>query len=263
MKPMDKDTAEVIFQPSGLRGKVPKGPTIIEASRMPGAGIEALCEGRHVCGKCKVRIDTGRFREYGIESKPINAGCWQTVENEHITLRKGAVGYFPGFMAAARGDPLITAPEETRSGKKMVSKAAHPIPIDHSPAVKTDGLQPDPEPLVSGLFTASNHSDFNIKARYLGLYVNPSPNVHVLPNIAEFAGGDNAGIILVEEPQISDDTILIIDIGTNGELALMEELEQMLIDAFNIPNMTDEFPHRKRDKSGLTDRSPSARRQVG
>ena len=66
---MDEDTVEVIFQPTGHRGQVPKGSTIIEAARLLGVGIEALCGGRHVCGKCKVRIDSGRIRGYGIESK--------------------------------------------------------------------------------------------------------------------------------------------------------------------------------------------------
>ena len=67
--PMDKDTAEVIFQPTGRRGKVPKGTTIIETSRLLSVGIEALCGGHHVCGKCKVLIESG----------PGNAGPWQTI----------------------------------------------------------------------------------------------------------------------------------------------------------------------------------------
>jgi uncharacterized 2Fe-2S/4Fe-4S cluster protein (DUF4445 family) len=81
-------------------------------------------------------------------------------------------------------------------------------------------LQLDPEPLGSVPFTPANHQGLNIKARSLGLRVNPSASVYVLPNIAGFVGGDNVGVILAEEPQNSEDTVLIIDIGTNGELVI-------------------------------------------
>lgn len=40
---MDEGTAIVIFQPSGRRGEVPKGITVIEASRLLGVDVEALC----------------------------------------------------------------------------------------------------------------------------------------------------------------------------------------------------------------------------
>jgi uncharacterized 2Fe-2S/4Fe-4S cluster protein (DUF4445 family) len=40
---MDDNKAMVIFQPSGRRGEVPKGITLIEASRLLGVDIEALC----------------------------------------------------------------------------------------------------------------------------------------------------------------------------------------------------------------------------
>ena len=52
---MQDDTAMVIFQPSGRRGRVPKGVSLIEASRLLGGDIETLCGENRVCGKCKVR----------------------------------------------------------------------------------------------------------------------------------------------------------------------------------------------------------------
>ncbi|GAH16609.1 unnamed protein product, partial [marine sediment metagenome] len=51
---MDENMAKVIFQPSGRRGLVPKGVSVIEASRLLGADIEALCGEKRICGKCKV-----------------------------------------------------------------------------------------------------------------------------------------------------------------------------------------------------------------
>ncbi|UCF85072.1 MAG: 2Fe-2S iron-sulfur cluster binding domain-containing protein, partial [Desulfobacteraceae bacterium] len=65
---MEDNKAMVIFQPSGRRGAVPKGITVIEASRLLGVDIEALCGEKKVCGKCKVRVEEGRFEKFGIES---------------------------------------------------------------------------------------------------------------------------------------------------------------------------------------------------
>jgi uncharacterized 2Fe-2S/4Fe-4S cluster protein (DUF4445 family) len=60
----------------------------------------------------------------------------------------------------------------------------------------------------------------NVKARELGININPSSYVHVLPVVAGFVGPDNVGVLIAEEPYKSDEKVLIIDIGTNGELLL-------------------------------------------
>jgi uncharacterized 2Fe-2S/4Fe-4S cluster protein (DUF4445 family) len=60
----------------------------------------------------------------------------------------------------------------------------------------------------------------NVKARELGLKVHPSANVHVLPIEAGFVGADNVGVLIAEEPYNQDAFVLIIDVGTNGELVM-------------------------------------------
>ena len=59
---------KVIFQPSGSRGEVEDGKTILEAAQSLGVDIEALCGNKKVCGKCKVRIEEGYFEKDNIES---------------------------------------------------------------------------------------------------------------------------------------------------------------------------------------------------
>jgi uncharacterized 2Fe-2S/4Fe-4S cluster protein (DUF4445 family) len=46
---MDEDKVMVVFQPSGRRGEVSKGITLIAASRLLGVDIEALCGEKKVC----------------------------------------------------------------------------------------------------------------------------------------------------------------------------------------------------------------------
>ena len=134
---MDDENARVIFQPSGRRGEVPKGITIIEASRLLGADIEALCGESKVCGKCRVLIEEGLFEKYGIESRPSHVSPWQAVEEEKfINAEDRRAGYRLGCAAKIEGDLLIFVPEESRAGKQVVSKAARDIYIEHNPAVK-------------------------------------------------------------------------------------------------------------------------------
>ena len=133
---MAADKARLIFQPSGRRGEVEKGMTIIEASRRVGVDIEALCGEKKVCGKCKVRIEEGFYEKYGIQSSRNNVSPWMEEEEKFVNAEQRELGYRLGCCAKIEGDLLIFVPEESRAGKQVVSKAARDIPIDWNPAVK-------------------------------------------------------------------------------------------------------------------------------
>jgi uncharacterized 2Fe-2S/4Fe-4S cluster protein (DUF4445 family) len=377
---------------------VPRGTTVIEAARLLGVGIESLCGGHQFCGKCKVRVERGGLREFGIASRRASAGPWQARESDHITPTEREAGYRLGCVATIQEDILVYVPESSRPGKQVVSKAPRPIPIDPDPAVKIyrvtlpkatladptadfdrltqfleadwglrdliidldalrrlgtalrrgrweitvsvwmdreiirvrpgraatayglaldigtttiagylcdlqsaevvatasmmnpqiqfgedvisrinycyndpEGLQRmgavlmeglntligraaeratehsgrpiqpddiedmavcgntcmhhlflglDPEALGRVPFAPATHHSLHVKARHLGLGIHPAANVYILPNIAGFVGGDNVAVILAEEPQKSVDTVLIIDVGTNGEVVI-------------------------------------------
>jgi uncharacterized 2Fe-2S/4Fe-4S cluster protein (DUF4445 family) len=134
---MDDKMATIIFQPSGRRGEVPIGLTLIEASRKLGVDIEALCGEKKVCGKCKVRIEEGRFEKYGIESKQSNVSAYEAeLEDKYISDEEKEKGFRLGCVTKVEGDLLVFVPEESRAGKQVVSKAARDIHIDHDPAVR-------------------------------------------------------------------------------------------------------------------------------
>lgn len=141
---MDSDKAMVIFQPSGRRGEVPKGINLIEASRLLGVDIEALCGEKKVCGKCIVRIEEGHFEKFGISSSMKNVSAWQEEEEKFISLERREQGFRLGCVAQVQGNLLIFVPEESRAGKQVVSKAARDIHIEHNPAVKIYYVEVDP-----------------------------------------------------------------------------------------------------------------------
>jgi uncharacterized 2Fe-2S/4Fe-4S cluster protein (DUF4445 family) len=77
-----------------------------------------------------------------------------------------------------------------------------------------------PKDLGRAPFVPAIHHSLDIKARELGLHINTSGNIHVLPTIASFIGADTSGVLLAEEPYKQDENWLIIDVGTNAELVL-------------------------------------------
>lgn len=77
-----------------------------------------------------------------------------------------------------------------------------------------------PKDLGLAPFVPVVHESLDVKARELGIHINPSGNVHILPTIASFVGADTSAMILAEEPHKQDENWLLIDIGTNAELVL-------------------------------------------
>jgi len=141
---MTDDKVLLIFQPSGRRGSVPKGINLIEASRLLGVDIEALCGEKKVCGKCVVRIEEGHFEKYNVTSSMSNVSEWQEEEErKFINADRQSQGYRLGCVTKLHGDVLVFVPEESRAGKQVVSKAARDIHIEHDPAVRVYYVEVD------------------------------------------------------------------------------------------------------------------------
>ena len=81
-------------------------------------------------------------------------------------------------------------------------------------------LDINPEYLGKSPFVPAVNHSLDIKARDLGVHTAPGSYVHLLPVIAGFVGADTVGVMLAEEPYRREETCLIIDVGTNGELIL-------------------------------------------
>ncbi|MDD5510990.1 MAG: ASKHA domain-containing protein [Dehalococcoidales bacterium] len=81
-------------------------------------------------------------------------------------------------------------------------------------------LSIDPGYLGQSPFPPALHRSLDIKARELGLRISPGAYVHFLPVEAGFVGADNVGVLIAEEPYRQDSMVLIIDVGTNGELIM-------------------------------------------
>jgi len=154
-------TCQVIFQPSGRRGEIPEGTTVLEASRMLGVGIESVCGGKKSCGKCKIRIDPGGLDQHGIHSQPNHLSPFTEAEGKILEKNEQAQGIRLACAASIQGDVLIFVPEENRTGAQVIRKEAGEKEIRLNPAVRLftvtlsppelDDPQADYERLVAAL----------------------------------------------------------------------------------------------------------------
>ncbi|OHC45241.1 MAG: drug:proton antiporter, partial [Rhodobacteraceae bacterium GWE1_64_9] len=79
----------------------------------------------------------------------------------------------------------------------------------------------DPVELGQAPFALALSGSLSLPARDLDLSaVNRAAQVYVLPCIAGHVGADAAAVALSEEPDKSEDMVLIVDVGTNAEILL-------------------------------------------
>ncbi|UCF43310.1 MAG: DUF4445 domain-containing protein [Planctomycetota bacterium] len=60
----------------------------------------------------------------------------------------------------------------------------------------------------------------DLPAKQLSLEISPDANVHTVENIAGFVGSDTTAVALAVDIDSAEEMMLVVDIGTNGELVL-------------------------------------------
>ncbi|MDP2579633.1 ASKHA domain-containing protein [Shimia thalassica] len=79
----------------------------------------------------------------------------------------------------------------------------------------------DPVELGQAPFALATSESLALNARDLDLNVmNENAQVYILPCIAGHVGADAAAVALSEEPDKSEDLVLVVDVGTNAEILL-------------------------------------------
>lgn len=126
----------VIFQPSGRRGKVAAGKTLLEASYELGVEIEAPCGTHKVCGKCKVKLETGSFEKFNIDSKAENLSPLNEEEKKLLTEKEIAGNFRLACATQILGDVLVFVPEESRKADQVVLQTGKERMFKLNPAVR-------------------------------------------------------------------------------------------------------------------------------
>ncbi|MDR3602660.1 MAG: ASKHA domain-containing protein [Desulfosporosinus sp.] len=128
-------SCQVVFQPSGRRGMIESGSTLLEVARELGIDIESPCSGTKNCGKCKVKIEEGYYEKLGLTSHISHVS--PLTESEKIALQPEEVraNYRLACCTQIKGDLLVFVPEESRSTQQIVLETGKDRLLQVNPAV--------------------------------------------------------------------------------------------------------------------------------
>ena len=142
----------------------------------------------------------------------------QAVKSANMSLRAQAAKQSPDQLEAPLEEEIASGKITPRNDIRM-EEILEMVLVGNS-TMHHLVLNLHPKDLGLAPFVPAIHKSVDVKARELGLQINSSGNIHVLPTIASFVGADTSAVILAEEPHKQDENWLLIDVGTNAELVL-------------------------------------------
>ncbi|MDH3220787.1 MAG: ASKHA domain-containing protein [Gammaproteobacteria bacterium] len=130
-----EEEVSVLFMPSGLRGQVPVGTTVLQAAQRLGVDLESICGGQGKCRKCQVLPQQGEFSKHGISSRAEHLSPLTATELIHQSKNRLRGGRRLGCNARILGDLVVDVPEESQQHKQHIAKAVTAYDIQVQPAL--------------------------------------------------------------------------------------------------------------------------------
>ena len=119
---MSDDDHLVVFTPSGRRGGVSPGTTVLDAARRLGVDIDSVCGGRGICGRCQVEPMFGEFAKHGITADASHLSPSGTVEADYRGRRPLTEDRRLSCTATIRGDLVVDVPAESQVHRQVIRK---------------------------------------------------------------------------------------------------------------------------------------------
>ena len=129
------EEVSVLFMPSGLRGQVPVGTTVLQAAQRLGVDLESICGGQGKCRKCQVLPQLGEFAKHNIISRPQHLSELTATELLLQSKNRLKDGRRLGCNARILGDLVVDVPEESQQHKQHIAKAVTAYDIQVQPAL--------------------------------------------------------------------------------------------------------------------------------
>jgi uncharacterized 2Fe-2S/4Fe-4S cluster protein (DUF4445 family) len=114
--------ATVVFTPSGHRGRVPVGITVLDAARRLGVDLDSVCNGRALCGRCMVTPAFGSFAKHAITSRPASVDDPGPAERAYRGRRTLDATSRLGCSVHILGDVLVDVPASSQVHRPVVRK---------------------------------------------------------------------------------------------------------------------------------------------
>lgn len=126
----------VIFTPSGKRGRVARGTSVLQAARDLGVDLDSVCGGHGICSKCMVRPSFGTHNKHGIVAEESALSDPNAVERSYVEKKGIQPDRRMGCQTQVLGDIVIDIPAESQVHKQVVRKAATDRVIAMDPATR-------------------------------------------------------------------------------------------------------------------------------
>ena len=126
----------IIFTPSGKRGDVEYGTSILDAARQLNVDLDSVCGGRAMCGRCQVQPTFGKFAKHQITSLQGNLSSPSKAELHYGEKKSLKIGRRLSCNTQILGNTLIDVPEESQVHRQLIRKEVEPYSIDLAPQLE-------------------------------------------------------------------------------------------------------------------------------
>jgi uncharacterized 2Fe-2S/4Fe-4S cluster protein (DUF4445 family) len=114
--------ATIVFTPSGQRGVVAVGTTVLDAARRLGVDLDSICNGRALCGRCMVTPAFGEFAKHAVVSEAASLDGPSRAERAYHGRRPLDAASRLACSARILADVLVDVPAESQVHRPVVRK---------------------------------------------------------------------------------------------------------------------------------------------
>jgi len=139
----------IVFTPSGRRGEVPDGASVLDAARALGVDLDSVCGGRGICGRCQVVPMEGSFPKHGLTSASDHLIPFTEPEKRYRERDGLAADRRLGCHSKICGDLVVDVPPESQIHRQVVRKEADAHAIEVDPIVRLHYVEVE-EPTLAG-----------------------------------------------------------------------------------------------------------------
>ena len=140
----------VVFVPSGRRGSVAPGTTVLDAARQLGADLDSVCGGRGICGRCQVEPAFGEHAKHGITATADHLSPFGATEQAYHGRRPLRPLARLGCAAHILGDVVIDVPPDSQIHRPVVRKTIDLSDLLVDPVVRLHYVEVEPAGLGEG-----------------------------------------------------------------------------------------------------------------
>ncbi|NKB75648.1 MAG: DUF4445 domain-containing protein [Gammaproteobacteria bacterium] len=129
------ESVQVVFTPSGKRGQIAAGKSVLDAAQQLGVDLDTVCGGRGICDRCQIDQSVGEFSKFGIHSRAEHLSPLSSSEQDFF--EEGTpVNRRLGCQAKLLGDVVIDVPPESQAHRQVIRKRLDVHNINVNPAIR-------------------------------------------------------------------------------------------------------------------------------